>query len=146
MAGRKPAFSLAANRKDDPKGGKRKYMDIGAAWPNSFGGFNFSLAKGVKVKLADGTVLNGDDFWFTLFDKREKDGADGDEWGEPGSKAKEWDGKDDPFALPQTKKAAPTAEEMDQELDDIFGGRKLTGSGQPLDKPEPVAEGDDHSS
>ncbi len=154
MAGRKPAFALCANRKDEGgKGSKRKYLDVGAAWPNSYGGFNFSLAKGAKIKLADGTILNGEDFWFSLFDKREKgeDGAGDDDWGDGASKgkSKEWDGKDDPFAgIPaRTAPLGQTAEQMDKDLDEIFGGpRTITGSaGTPVHQDQPAedpSEGD----
>lgn len=89
MAGKKPAFSLAANLKEGGKdsNGKKKYMDIGAAWPNDYGGFNFRLQAGVKVRLQDGTVISGDNCWLTLFDKRENKGGqksmEDDDWGDP---------------------------------------------------------------
>lgn len=139
MAGRKPAFSLAANKKDGGKkeNGKKIYLDIGAAWPNSYGGYNFSLAKGAKIKLADGTIINGEDFWFTLFDKRENkdEGGGDDDWGDgpPAVKGKGWDGKEDPFAGLQSPAGKPQSQEdMDRELNDIFGGPKLVGTGKTI--------------
>lgn len=91
--GSKPALSLTANLKDAPRGDKKVYLDIGAAWPNDYGGFNFRLKDGVKIRLADGTVITGDSHWLTVFDKRDKakagGGAADDDWGDPRPKLPE---------------------------------------------------------
>lgn len=81
MAGR-PRFRLAANKKDVPSGSKKEYKEIGAAWPNDYGGFNFRLSDGVLIRLPDGTIVNGGDWWFSLFDNENDKKKKADDWGD----------------------------------------------------------------
>lgn len=83
--GRKPELSMTANLKEIPRGEKKKYLEIGAAWPNDYGGFNFRLADGVKIRLKDGTIITGDSHWISVKDWRKggsAGGSDDDDWGD----------------------------------------------------------------
>lgn len=54
--GKRPAIKMAAKLRGQ-SGAARQ--DIGAAWLNDDGRLGFSLAEGVRIQLADGSVVSG---------------------------------------------------------------------------------------
>lgn len=74
MAG-KPVISITARRKDAPKG-SRSMVKLAGAWEGRFPGSYDVKLDGVKeIVMADGTVITGADYWLSLKDWRESDGA-----------------------------------------------------------------------
>ena len=64
--GNRPSHRLVAVSKDKGADGRRTYTDVGAAWPSEqkAGSWGVKLEKGMKLKTAEGVVLDGDScFW-----------------------------------------------------------------------------------
>jgi hypothetical protein len=148
-AGRKPDLSIQAYARNTPSGQKRNYLDIGAAWENQYG-LSMMLARGVMIRLPDGTIITGDSHFINIRDWRQgRPGSAGGsqkgiDWNQQGAQGGQ---RLDAFGLPAGQPASPGDEDPFERAKRIAeeaqrGFRDAGGQPPPEDDAPPPGDDD----